>query len=91
MTHVACEFKLRSVVRSSMHPCPNNRVAIERAVVYFARAAYTFSAGIKCRHCRLADWGSQESLVGIALFREGGGLNPLPVGFLFHRKSVLSS
>ena len=26
-------------------------MAIGRAVVYYARAAHIFSAGIKCRHC----------------------------------------
>ena len=51
MTHVACESKLRSFVRSSMHLCPGNVVAIGRAFVYNARAAHIFSAGIKCRHC----------------------------------------
>ena len=30
-----------------MHPCPENWVAIGRAVVYYARAAHSFSAGIK--------------------------------------------
>ena len=35
-----------------MHPCTGDRVAIGRAVVYYARAAHAFSAGIKCRHCR---------------------------------------
>ena len=49
MTHVA--YKLRSVVRSSMHPCPGNWVVIGRAVVYNARAAHVFSAGIEWRHC----------------------------------------
>ena len=34
-----------------MHPYLENRMAIGRAVVYFAQAARTFSAGIKCRHC----------------------------------------
>ena len=34
-----------------MHPSPVNRVAIGRGVVYNARAAKAFSAGIKCRHC----------------------------------------
>ena len=52
MTNEACESKLRSVVMSSMHPYPGNRVAIGRAVVYYAWAAREFSAGIKCRHCR---------------------------------------
>ena len=30
-----------------MHPCPGNLVAIGRMVVYYARAADAFSAGIK--------------------------------------------
>ena len=34
-----------------MHPCPGNQVAIGCAVVYYARAAHTFSAGIKWWHC----------------------------------------
>ena len=34
-----------------MYPYPGNQMAIRRAVVYFARAAHAFSAGIKCRHC----------------------------------------
>ena len=51
MTHVACESKLCSVTRSSLHPCPGNLVAIGRAVVYYAWTAQAFSAGIKCRHC----------------------------------------
>ena len=46
--YVACESKLRSVLRS---PLPGNWVAIERAVGYNARAACAFSAGIKCWHC----------------------------------------
>ena len=29
MTHVACESKLHSVARSSMHPSPGNWVAID--------------------------------------------------------------
>ena len=52
MTHEACKSKLRSVVRSSIHPYPGNWVAIGRAVVYYASAASEFSAGIKRRHCR---------------------------------------
>ena len=51
MTHVACESKRRSVVRWSMHPWPGNLLTIGRVVVYYARAAYEFSTGIKCRHC----------------------------------------
>ena len=54
MTH-ECESKLRSVVRSSMQTYPGNRVAIGRAVVYYAWAAREFSAGIKCRHCIYLD------------------------------------
>ena len=51
MMHGACESKLRSVVRSSMHPYPGNWVAIGRAVVYYVWTAREFSAGIKFRHC----------------------------------------
>ena len=50
---VACEPKLRSVVRSHMHPCPGNWVEIGRAVMYHARGDQAFSAGIKCWHCTL--------------------------------------
>ena len=46
MAHVACESKLRSVVRSSMHPCPGNWVAIGRAVDYHVRVA----PRIQCRN-----------------------------------------
>ena len=42
------QIKPRSIVS---HPCPRNWVAIERAVLYYAWATQTFSAGIKCRHC----------------------------------------
>ena len=35
--HIAWKSKLRLVVRSSMHPCPGNWVAIGRVVVFFAR------------------------------------------------------
>ena len=56
MTHVARESKLCSVVRSSMHPCPQHWVAIGRVVVYYARASHSFSAGIKCRHCSYIEW-----------------------------------
>ena len=51
MTNVACESKLRSVVRSSMHPCRENYMAIRRAVVYYDQATHAFSEEIKCRHC----------------------------------------
>ena len=51
MAHVAYESMLRPVVRLFMHPCPGNRVVIGRAVVYYARTAHAYSAGIKCRHC----------------------------------------
>ena len=53
MSHVACEYKLWSVVRSSMHQ--GNWVTIKHAVVYYAQAAHAFSAGIKSRHCRCKD------------------------------------
>ena len=52
ITYVACESMLRSVVRSSMHPCQGNWVAIGRAVIYYAWAAQALRAGIKCRHSR---------------------------------------
>ena len=35
MANVACKSKLRSMVRSSMHPWPGNRVAIVRAVEFY--------------------------------------------------------
>ena len=37
MIHVAYKSRLHSVVRSSMHTCPGNRVAIGRAVECVAR------------------------------------------------------
>ena len=46
MTRVACESKLLLFVKSSMHPCQGNRLAIGRAVVYYALATHAFSAGI---------------------------------------------
>ena len=51
INHVVYESKLRRIVRSSMRLCPDNWVAIGRAVVFYARAAHACSAGIKCRHC----------------------------------------
>ena len=51
MTDEPCESKLHSVIRLSIHPCQGNWVATGHTVVYFARAAQAFSAGIKCRHC----------------------------------------
>ena len=47
MGHVACELKLRSLVRSFMHPCLENCMAIERAVVCYARTGNALSARIK--------------------------------------------
>ena len=35
MPHVACGSKLCLVVRSSMHPCPENCVGIRHTVVYY--------------------------------------------------------
>ena len=49
MTHVACESKLRSLIRSPIHPFQRNRVAFGHTVVYYGRAAHAFSAVIKCR------------------------------------------
>ena len=51
MIHVAFKSKLRPVMRPSVHPRPGYGVAIGRAVVYYARAARAFDAGIKCRLC----------------------------------------
>ena len=55
MTNVVCVSNLRwDVMRSSMHPCPGNLVAIGRcAVVNYDRVAQAFSTGIKCWHCIL--------------------------------------
>ena len=53
MAHVACESKLRSVVDHTCIHAKEKCVAIGSAVVYSARAAHIFSAGIKCRHCRI--------------------------------------
>ena len=50
MTHVAYDLKLRSVVRSSMHPCQHNWFAVGRAVVFYVQAAHAFSAGITRWH-----------------------------------------
>ena len=45
---VACESNLRSVVKSSM---PRKQAYNQARVVYYARTAQAYSAGIKCRHC----------------------------------------
>ena len=55
MTHIACESKLLSLVRSSMHSWQGSWVAIGHAVVYSTWAAHAFSAGIKCLHCTSYD------------------------------------
>ena len=36
-----------------MHRWSGNWVTIVSAVVYYARAAYAFNAGTRCRHCIL--------------------------------------
>ena len=74
MAHLACESKLPSVVRSSMHPCPGNWLAHGHAVVYYARVAHACSAGIKCRR-------------GTALPVTASCLSSLP-GFEFRRVHV---
>ena len=63
MAHVACRSKLCLVVRSSMPPCLKNWVAIRRAVVYYARAAHAFSAGIECRHCASGEHSHRDPLL----------------------------
>ena len=47
MNQVACKSKLHSIVRSSMRPWSGNRMAIGRAVVYYARAAYTLELKVE--------------------------------------------
>ena len=47
------QIKLRSVVRSSVHPFPEYWVAIGPLAVFYARVAHVFSAGIKCWYCTL--------------------------------------
>ena len=51
MADVNYESKLRSVVRSSMHPCQRNSLSIGRAVVYYGWSFHSFSEGIKCWYC----------------------------------------
>ena len=51
MSHEACQLKLLSVVSLSMHLCQLNYVEIGFVVVYCARTAHAYSAGIKCWHC----------------------------------------
>ena len=51
MIHQACESKLRSIVRSSMHRELGGNWVCGRVLW---SAAHTLSAGIKCRHCRVA-------------------------------------
>ena len=46
MNRVAC--KIRSVVSSSIHPCPEKWMAIGRVVVYYATAVHVFNAGSEC-------------------------------------------
>ena len=50
-THVACKSKLRSVLRSSIHPTPRKLRGKWVCVACYARAAHAFSAGINYRHC----------------------------------------
>ena len=54
MTHVACESTLRSVVRSSMHPCPGNWMAIGCAVVYYVNVGTVAIS----HHC--AGWNTSQ-------------------------------
>lgn len=51
MTDVDCTSKLRSVVRSCMHPYQGNWVAIGCPGVYYNQAARTIRTGIEFRHC----------------------------------------
>ena len=52
MTHVVCKSKLHSVVRSSMHAYPEEKiVSILHACVYYGPSTLAFSAEMKCCHC----------------------------------------
>ena len=64
MTQVACEPKLRPVVRSFMHPW----VAIGCAVVYNARAVHAFNAGVTCRQCRVCQMSDNLSIDLLFMF-----------------------
>ena len=61
-----------------MHPHSANWVVIKRAVVYYPRDAYTFSAGIKCRHCIFIleshNTGKSHSEILLALLRFAGSI-----------------
>ena len=89
MTDEACESKLRSLVRSSVHPYPGNPVAIGRAVVYYAWAAREFSAGIKCRHCKYN--AILPTFKVVSGFESGGGLIGIHIYSDFHHHLQLGS
>ena len=52
-----------------MHQCPEIWIAIRHAVVYYARAAHAFNAGIKCPYCTFTHLASiqQKSLTIIEI------------------------
>ena len=69
MTHIACGTQLRSVVTSHMHPSQET-VAIGRAIVNYARAARSFSTGIKCRHCTVYSYFLGYHIQSVAQWRQ---------------------
>ena len=76
---VACELKLLSVVRSSMHTYPGNWVAIGRAVVYCARSVQAFSAGIKCQLFYAVSHSKQ--VTGIIYHPQSNQINEKQIGY----------
>ena len=80
MAYMAYKSKLHSVLRSSMHPCPDNWVTIGRANVYHAGVVHAFSAGIKCQHC---------SIPSLALFSHATMIRISSHQFKLNLRSVL--
>ena len=52
---------MRSFIRAN----PGNWVAKGREVVYYARAAHAFSAGIKCGHCNFGTKKNNFEISGV--------------------------
>ena len=78
-THVACNSKLRSVVRSSMHLCQGNWVAIMCAAVYYSRAVHALGTRIRCCHCTCR---SESARSDLNVVTHGGICLIFPICFL---------
>ena len=70
MTQVACESKVCSVVRSSLHPAPGcgSQTDVQSCIM---PGLQEFSDGIKCRHCRSIycfSWEIQQHGQNVTLF-----------------------